>query len=195
MPRWGVFAIGAAIIAIAAVSVAAVLHHQEVRREQAVAATRFKKLDATYFVDRATRVRLIIDSKKMNADYVAATKAGQRRHDGADALSIQELFSLAHTERVKVEAIEALQRDVEAADQRMLEAFTDVYGADALTRLRQDMADRNEARDNSLDMWWRAAQSTEDNAKADQNDENGENSSDEIARDYDDRTLNPKPRK
>jgi hypothetical protein len=136
-------------------------------------------------VDKATQIRFLSDYRKMDADYTAATKASTKRHDRGDSLNIGAVIALARTERTNVEALQTLQRDIEASDQKILETLASLYGSDAVAKLRQDMADRNEARDNSLDMWWRAAQSIEDNAKAAQNGEDSNNSSDEIVRDYD----------
>jgi hypothetical protein len=54
------------------------------------------------------------------------------------------------------------------------------------------MAERNEVRENGYDMWWRAAQSINDNIKDSMNGIDASNSIDEIARDYDesDKDLN-----
>lgn len=184
MPKWGVFAIGAAIIAIA-VSIAAVLHHQQVHLEQTAAAeARFKTLDGAYAVSKGTQAHFLIDFKKMNADLAAATTASKKRHDEAYSLSIPELIGLAHTERLNVESIRALQENVDGLDQSLLEALATVYGEGSVSKLRQDMTERNEAREDGINMWWRAAESVEDDFKAEQNEASDPYSDDEIARDY-----------
>jgi hypothetical protein len=47
------------------------------------------------------------------------------------------------------------------------------------------MSERNEAREDGYDMWWRAASDIEDNAKDDVNRQDADNSNDDISRAYD----------
>jgi hypothetical protein len=179
----------AVLIVVAAAGAMLIFHGQQVHRDQLAAAQRrFAKIDSVHRSLQTLDDRFASDYKKMDADQNAAYAAGQKRHDDAESLTSQEMFDLAHTERTKVEAIEALQSDIDSSDQSLTDALSSLYGEDAVTKLRQYMSARNEAREDGNAMWWRAAESVEENAKAVVNGHAGSNSTDEIVRDYDEST-------
>ncbi|HEV3090832.1 MAG TPA: hypothetical protein VGX91_05240 [Candidatus Cybelea sp.] len=183
--KWLPIIVGGSVFTIAICAVF-IYHGQQVHSaELASAEARFGKLDAAHRVTTATELALLRTYKKMDADYVAAAKASNKRHDD-DSLSSQAMLDLARSERLNIGEIQSLQQHVEVLDEQLLSSVATVYGDASVARVRQDMAERNEARDNSFDMWWRAAQSIEDNIKAEMDGGSDPNSTDEIVRDYDD---------
>jgi hypothetical protein len=186
MNRWVAVAIVIVVVASAALLTAVALHRQQVHHDQIEAAQRrFNKLDLAHRTLQAARTRFDSDYKKMDSDYKVAETASDKAHDEFASLSGQEVLALKHTERVKVEALEALQSDIDATDQTWLSALSSLYGEDAVAQVRQHMSDRNEARQDAFSTWWRAAQSGEDNMKDAINGNEPGHSNDEIAHDYD----------
>ncbi len=129
--------------------------------------------------------RMVADHNKMDAATSEANKAAQRRHDG-DSLSETEIYELAHTERTKVESLTALESDLASQDEVLVETFGNLYGAQSVSTMQRDMASLNQARQDAVTMWWRAAENIEDSAKDELNGGSGGSvSDDEVVQEYD----------
>jgi|GEM_PF-4879740 hypothetical protein len=177
------------VVAAAALLTAVALHRQQVYRDQISAAqSRFNKLDSAHRTLQADRARVNSDYTKMIGDMTAADGASSKAHDEFYSLGGHQLLALAHTERLKVEALVELQNDIDATDQALLGTVSGLYGEGEVAGLRQHISARNEAREDGFHMWWRAAESQEDNTSAAINGHELDSSSDEIARDYDEST-------
>jgi hypothetical protein len=183
-------AIGCLLVTAVALSI---WHLKQVRAAQRTSADAlFKRLDTPHKQIQTMDRQFMIYFKALERDNDAAAKAMNKRHDDYDSLSGQEIQGLARTELKDVKALQATQAQMDDLDQQELAIYAALYGEQTVGKLRTDMAERNEVRENGYDMWWRAAQSINDNIKDSMNGIDASNSIDEIARDYDesDKDLN-----
>jgi hypothetical protein len=128
---------------------------------------------ASRIIDEEERQVSLNDRKTYRA-YEIAIKASNHRHDDYESLTTQEVYDLAKTERGQVDNLQVIQRDIERHDAVLLASYTGLYGESAVSKYQEDLAKRNEARDNAFTYWWHAAQDTEDSLKDEVNGGSGE---------------------
>jgi hypothetical protein len=141
-------------------------HNSELRRRQLAtlrsAVARYS--DASRLLGQLDQ-QALLDNQKASRAYTAAIKAGKRRHDEYESLSSQEVYDLAKTERIQVDNLREIQRDIERKDVLEIASLTSLYGESAISQFQENLGKRNEARDNAFTYWWHAAQDNEDAAK------------------------------
>ena len=168
---WQVLAAGAVVIAISAV---AYLNHKAAEEQDAAisrARSSYSHLSSRLNALKLTQLEIsnatfdaFDKARQYYVDTMAASDAGQKRHD--EALGVNDLVKVHDYAQQEVHMINDAQTQqliIETDDAKVLGDYGTLYGDQAVRQFRADLTARNEARDNSVAEWQRAIDLVNDN--------------------------------